>query len=243
MNKHCGPYDSYIRLHLIGEVITIRKLDLYWMSNREWWQLNNHVPVIKECAPIEAKESYIRYKEQEHTCNYIFFLNPRKDFGTKCKRIIQEHGYEVKKSEDTNKHWIYKRENSIIEMEWCEDYVGPYIIVVCDGLSGEILRKKFFQCPECGSYKLQVSILFCWRNEVTEQLYKEKLLDYGPGAYDRLGTRAKTHECLDCGCQWHNEASIYYWNQVIQQGMKLSPEILWGKDSKQCSFIRKEIMV
>ena len=34
------------------------------MSNRDWWELKNHIPTVKEDAPIEAKVSYERYKEQ-----------------------------------------------------------------------------------------------------------------------------------------------------------------------------------
>jgi hypothetical protein len=42
----------------------MRKLDLYWKSNREWWEYKNHIPTIKESAPEKAKESYKRYLEQ-----------------------------------------------------------------------------------------------------------------------------------------------------------------------------------
>lgn len=42
----------------------MKKLDMYWMSNRDWWELENHIPTVKEDAPIEAKVSYERYKEQ-----------------------------------------------------------------------------------------------------------------------------------------------------------------------------------
>lgn len=42
----------------------MRKLDLFWRSNRDWWEFKNHIPVIKEDAPPEAKASYARYLEQ-----------------------------------------------------------------------------------------------------------------------------------------------------------------------------------
>ena len=42
----------------------MRKLDMFWMSNREWWEFKNHIPVLKESAPPEAKASYKRYLEQ-----------------------------------------------------------------------------------------------------------------------------------------------------------------------------------
>ena len=42
------------------------------MSNRDWWELKNHIPTVKEDAPIEAKVSYERYKEQlKSTAVYI----------------------------------------------------------------------------------------------------------------------------------------------------------------------------
>lgn len=42
----------------------MRKLDLYWMSNREWWELVDLVPTIRADAPSEAKASYERYMNQ-----------------------------------------------------------------------------------------------------------------------------------------------------------------------------------
>lgn len=42
----------------------MRKLDLYWMSNRDWWELVDLVPTLKEDAPSEAKASYERYLKQ-----------------------------------------------------------------------------------------------------------------------------------------------------------------------------------
>lgn len=44
----------------------VKKLDLYWRSNPEWWELKNHVPVIREDAPREAQESYKKYIEQKN---------------------------------------------------------------------------------------------------------------------------------------------------------------------------------
>lgn len=42
----------------------MRNVDLYWRSNKEWWEFINHVPVIKKDAPQKAQESYKRYLEQ-----------------------------------------------------------------------------------------------------------------------------------------------------------------------------------
>ena len=42
----------------------MKKLDLYWRSNRDWWEYKDNIPVIKDSAPPEAKESYKRYLEQ-----------------------------------------------------------------------------------------------------------------------------------------------------------------------------------
>ena len=42
----------------------MRKVDLFWQSNDEWWELQNHIPVLKETAPPEARESYEHYLEQ-----------------------------------------------------------------------------------------------------------------------------------------------------------------------------------
>lgn len=37
----------------------MRKIDLYWMSNREWWEYVDHIRTIKDSAPPEAKESIV----------------------------------------------------------------------------------------------------------------------------------------------------------------------------------------
>ena len=42
----------------------MRKLDLYWMSDESWWTFKNDIPVIKDDAPEEAKESFRRYIRQ-----------------------------------------------------------------------------------------------------------------------------------------------------------------------------------
>lgn len=43
----------------------MRKLDLYWRSNPDWWEFKNNIPSVKDDAPPEAKESYRRYQEQK----------------------------------------------------------------------------------------------------------------------------------------------------------------------------------
>lgn len=43
----------------------MRMIDMYWMSNPDWWELRNHIPVVKETAPTEAQESYKKYLEQK----------------------------------------------------------------------------------------------------------------------------------------------------------------------------------
>lgn len=42
----------------------MKKLDLYWKSNREWWEYIDHIPTVKDSAPPEAKASYKNYLEQ-----------------------------------------------------------------------------------------------------------------------------------------------------------------------------------
>lgn len=41
------------------------KFDVYWMSNREWWEFNGSVATVKEDAPPEAQESYRRFQEEQ----------------------------------------------------------------------------------------------------------------------------------------------------------------------------------
>lgn len=42
----------------------MKKLDLFWKSNRSWWEFKNHIPTIKKDAPPQAQESYKRYLQQ-----------------------------------------------------------------------------------------------------------------------------------------------------------------------------------
>lgn len=42
----------------------MRKLDLFWMTNDEWWESIDFVPTLKADAPPEAQASYQRYLKQ-----------------------------------------------------------------------------------------------------------------------------------------------------------------------------------
>ena len=43
----------------------MRKLDLYWKSNRDWWGYDkDFYPMLRKDAPREAWESYSRYLVQ-----------------------------------------------------------------------------------------------------------------------------------------------------------------------------------
>lgn len=46
----------------------MRNLDLYWMTNPDWYDYpddDNAVAFLTEKAPVEARESYERYLEQK----------------------------------------------------------------------------------------------------------------------------------------------------------------------------------
>lgn len=57
----------------------------------------------------------------------------------------------------------------------------------------------------------------CKKSELTDKLELEGKLDYGPGAYDRIGTFAPTKSCLNCGCKWHNTADLRYWSKIAEE--------------------------
>jgi len=42
----------------------MRKKDLYWKKNSDWWYIKDMEFYMKEDAPQEAKESYERYQKQ-----------------------------------------------------------------------------------------------------------------------------------------------------------------------------------
>ena len=56
----------YERVHTIteSEVEKMRKIDLYWKTNPDWWYVKNLEFHLREDAPKEAKESYERYLKQ-----------------------------------------------------------------------------------------------------------------------------------------------------------------------------------
>jgi len=163
----------------------------------------------------------------------IYFLNPKSSLVSKIQKYIIRNGFEEIKSDEENYNWKYQKGNVFVEVALCEDYIGPYIIMICEGLSINSLRQCLAVCPECGSNDLQVSILFCWRNSITEQLFAGGRLNYIPGAYDRHGTYPETHTCIDCGCKWHNMAEIFYWNEIIKQGGVLTQKELGIIDTKK----------
>ena len=57
----------------------MRKVDLFWKSNRDWWEWKNGIPVVKHSAPQKAKESYQNYLKQisnDHVlrgCHFYLF--------------------------------------------------------------------------------------------------------------------------------------------------------------------------
>ena len=42
----------------------MKKIDLFWQSNDDWWEVKNNIQVVRDDAPPEAKESYARYLKQ-----------------------------------------------------------------------------------------------------------------------------------------------------------------------------------
>ena len=49
----------------------MRKMDLFWRSNREWWEYKDHIPTIKPDAPPEAQESYKNYIIQSSALHIV----------------------------------------------------------------------------------------------------------------------------------------------------------------------------
>lgn len=43
----------------------MRKFDVYWKSNKEWYEYDGLVPKLKEDAPKEAQESFEHYLQQK----------------------------------------------------------------------------------------------------------------------------------------------------------------------------------
>lgn len=146
---------------------------------------------------------------------YILF-NPKTDFWEKICKEIWKNGF-IEYGVISGGERKYRKGEAEIYITLCQDDVGAYIVMFCQNISGEKLRDELVVCPECGSDQLQVVILPCWRSAVTEKLYEEGKLEYGPGAYDRIGTCPETHKCLNCGCKWHNGAAMYYWNERAKE--------------------------
>lgn len=148
----------------------------------------------------------------------IYMLNPKLSMISRIRNKITRCDFEELKSDEKKRIWKYKKGNKSIYFAINEDFIGPYIIILCDGISNESLRKAMSNCPECGADNLQVSILYSWENAITQQLNSSGKLNYIHGAYDRHGTLPETHKCLECGCKWHNSASMYYWNDIVKNG-------------------------
>lgn len=44
----------------------MKNIDMYWASNPAWYDFNDElIPVIREDAPIEAKNSYFNYMKSK----------------------------------------------------------------------------------------------------------------------------------------------------------------------------------
>lgn len=46
----------------------MRKFDVYWKSNKDWYFYDGLVPKLKEDAPEEAKKSFEHYLKQKRVC-------------------------------------------------------------------------------------------------------------------------------------------------------------------------------
>lgn len=156
----------------------------------------------------------------------FYFLNPTKGFLTDIKTYLIKKGFEELSFSKKSDEWRFHREEENVNIWHAEDFVGVYIGILCTGISKEDAENSLLTCPECHSSDLKVTILYCWRNAITERLFNEGKLEYGPGAYDRLGTRPPTHRCMRCGCKWHNGAAMLRWNDIIKQGGILTKEVL-----------------
>lgn len=53
----------------------MRLYDVYWKKNDDWWEFRNHIPVVRDDAPEEAKRSYAHYQEQIAKSHYTTKLN------------------------------------------------------------------------------------------------------------------------------------------------------------------------
>lgn len=153
----------------------------------------------------------------------LYFLNPKKGFIDKIHEYILKEGFKEIEPNKATDAWNYEKGDSNL-LVYASENAGMYIWIVCDGFLKEDIEKRLSVCPECHSSNLRPSILFCWDNSETKQLCNEGRLDYWSGAYDRMGTRPHSHECMDCGCKWHNSAAMFRWNKIISQGRFLTKE-------------------
>lgn len=162
----------------------------------------------------------------------LFFLNPSISFENKIVSYFSLKGFIRIDAEKK----IYRLNNKQIEL--VNGYSnGDYIELVCTNISPESVCELLKKCPECGSSKIKPSILHCWKNDLTEQAYIDGLLDYGPGAYDRLGTRPQTRTCIKCGCKWYNSEDMFIWNNEIRNGNQLTNKILGIPESDYIDFL------
>lgn len=44
---------------------SMKKFDVYWKSNKDWYFYDGFVPKLKEDAPEEAKKSFEHYLQQK----------------------------------------------------------------------------------------------------------------------------------------------------------------------------------
>ena len=142
----------------------------------------------------------------------IQFLNPSENTVSKIKQLLLERGFMI--SDIGRNSFEYKKGEQIVEIQ-LKDSFGEYINIYCREIESLSVREALQNCLECGGNKIKPSLLMgCKKSELTDKLELEGKLDYGPGAYDRIGTFAPTKTCLNCGCKWHNTADLKYWSST-----------------------------
>jgi len=150
----------------------------------------------------------------------VFIYKPSEELFERVCNYINKKGFSLESGEKDVKRASFRRDASEIKIQEREDIFGKYIYMLCKNVSQEEIRRELSVCPNCNSRKVRIlSVPPCWRNEVTERLYSEGKMEYGPGAYDRLGTSPPNNHCVNCGLRWSNSVDYKYWSYCIKKNL------------------------
>ena len=122
--------------------MTMRKMDLYWRSNKEWWEYKDHIPTIKLDAPTEAQESYKNYIVQSSALHIIDCIKTERYMLLTLEGVPPEYRYNKYRINGVvyDPIIVYDISDNVIAIETTETDILHRLVEFINQADGEVDR-------------------------------------------------------------------------------------------------------